>query len=75
MNYDIVASETIRLSSSCLPPLCLLSLSAVVVNQSVALNSAPNAALQNPGVCGLAPSKACLPPSTQTDTANTELAL
>lgn len=79
VDYNVVVSETIDLSASCLFPVCLLSLSAVfclssihlvVVNQSLALHSAANAALQNPGVCGLAPFKACLPTSAQTDTAN-----
>lgn len=79
VDYSVVVSETINLSASCLFPVCLLSLSAVfclgsihpvVVNQSLALHSAANAALQNPGVCGLAPFKACLPTSAQTDTTN-----
>lgn len=79
VEYNVVASETINLSLSRLFSDCLFSLSAVfclsskhppVVNQSLELYSAAAAVLQNPGVCGLAPFKACLPASAQTDTAN-----
>lgn len=64
-------TELFVLSVFCLPAVfCLGSIHPVAVNQSLAHYSAANAALQNPGVCGLASFKSALPTAAQTDTAN-----